>query len=185
MRCGKTTLSDLLIKYVCQCNPNTKIIYIHHWPIKDVKEASGHFEYLQKQGWALDRDTVCFWWHIGVYHNADLWGCFFKSIHQYKNHHAIILTGYGSPLLRVQVQGTLVQWNAYQRVTLCPIKHNDGLPPVRILFSQEEFNTLICRLYSKTLYDFNSSFFDYVFIITKVHVEVIIAHDVYWAEVMV
>ena len=127
--------------------------------------------------------TLCFWWHTGVYHNADLWRCFFKSIHQYENHHAITFTGYGSPLLRVQVQGTSVQWNAYQRVTLCPIKHNNGLPPVRVLFSQEEFNTFICRLYSKTLYDFNLSFFDYVFIITKVHMEAIIAHDIYWAKV--
>ena len=70
-------------------------------------------------------------------------------------------------------------------MTLCPIEHNDGLPSVRVLFSWEEFDILICRLYSETLYDFNSLFFDDIFIITGGHVgavmdfmEAIIAHDV-------
>jgi len=172
--------------YVCQRNPDVKIIYIHHWPIKDVKEAGGYFGYLQKQGWAPDRDTLFVFDDAQVsYHDADLWGCFFKSIHQYNNRRAIAFTSYGSPSSRVQVQGTPVQWNAYQRVTLRPIEHNDGLPSVGVLFSQEEFNILIRRLYPKTLYDFDSSFFDDVFIITGGHVgavvdfvEAVIAHDV-------
>jgi len=45
------------------------------------------------------------------YKDMDLWGHFFKSIHEWNNRRAIAFSSYGTPSPRISVPGILIQWN--------------------------------------------------------------------------
>jgi hypothetical protein len=183
---GKTVLAQLLAQYVLRRDPDMNVIWVNGWSLEEVEESGGLFSYLEKKGWAPDRNTLLIFDDAEAsYKDTYLWGHFFKSIHEWNNRRAITFSSYGTPSPRISVPGMLIQWNNSQKVTLHPIDHGYGLPTIGLLFSREEFDDLISRQYPNPDYHFDSSFFDSVFDLTEGHVgavlafmTVVISHDV-------
>ena len=188
-------LAELLACYVLQHDPDVDVIWVSGWPVEEVKKFGGAYGYLsRRKRWASDKKTLFIFDDAQMsYKDIQLWNDFFKTMHGYDKRRAIAFTSYGSPTLRVYKQGTPLEWSDGQTVTLRPLHHGDGLPPVGLLFSREEFDDLISRHYPSQLYYFDSSFFDSVFSLTGGHVgavlgfmTAIVFHDVcllYLAEV--
>ena len=172
------------------------VIWINGWPLEEVRIAGGAYLYLERKGWEPYKKTVFIFDDAHMsYMCRELWNDFFKTIHAYENRRAIAFTSFGSPMLWVFEQGTPLEWCAAQTVLLRPVRHNDYLPPVGLLFSRGEFDDLIARSYPNPKYYFDSSFFDSVFSLTGGHVGAVLgfitaitSHDVcflYWAEVAI
>jgi len=179
-------LTKLLADYISKQDPTMCIIVVFGWPLEEVKKMGGYRPYLKQKGWVEGRKTVFIFDEAQVsYEDAELWGVFFKSIHEYAESRAIAFASYGSPSSRITIKGTPLTFHSMQRVTLHPIDHLDGLPPVGLFFSRVEFDELISKLYPSPEYYFDSSFFDAVFGLTEDHVgaicdfvSIVAAHDV-------
>ena len=176
-------LAQLLAQYALRRDPDMDVIWVNGWSLEEVEDSGGHFSYLEKKGWALDRNTLFIFDDAQAsFKDTYLWGHFFKSVHQWNNLWATAFSSYGTPSPRISVPGMLIQWNNSQKVTLHPIVHGYGLPTVGLLFSREEFDDLTSRQYPN---QFDSSFLDSAFDLTEGHVgavlaftTVIVAHDV-------
>jgi hypothetical protein len=184
---GKTVLAKLLGQHILQEDPAVDVIFVNGWPLEEVKDLGGHWSYLQtRHGWVPGQQTVFIFDNAEMsYKDWDLWTGLFKSIHEYDDRRAIVFTSYGTPTSRIVIEGTPIYLNDSQRVTLRPVPHQDGLPPVGLLFSRLEFDDLVSKFYPSSEHVFHSSFFDAVFDITGGHVgavwnfmSVIAAHDV-------
>jgi len=179
-------LAQLLAQYVLRRDPDLNVIWVNGWPLEEVEDSGGHLGYLQKKGWVPGRNTLFIFDDAQMtYKDMDLWGIFFKSIHEYKKRRAIVFTGYGSPKSWIHNPGVRIKWNDSQKVNLHPVYHGDHIPPVGLFLSRKEFNNLISRHYPNPEYHFHLSFFDSVFDLTEGHVGailalmmVITAHDV-------
>ena len=189
-------LAEFLAQHILQHDTDVDVIWISGWPVEEVKRFGGAYGYLyRRKGWVPEKKTVFIFDDAQMsYKNMELWNDFFKTMHGYNNCRAIAFTSYGSPTSRVYTQGTPLEWANVQTVILRPLNHGDGLPPVGLLFSWEEFDDLISRLYPNQEYYFDSSFFDSVFSLTGGHVgavlgfmAAIVSHHIcllYLAEVM-
>lgn len=104
------------------------------------------------------------------YWDLDLWTGFFKEIRgDTPDRWAIAFASYGSASSRFKIQGSPIWLNDLQRVTLRAIDHDDGLPAVGLLFSQEEMDDLVSVLYQSCRY-FDPSFFVSVFHVSAGHI---------------
>jgi hypothetical protein len=190
-------LAKLLARYILQRNPDVDVIWVSGWPVEEVKKFGGAYGYLsRRKRWVLEKKTVFIFNDAQMsYNDRQLWNDFFKTMHGYDKRRAIAFTSYGSPTSRVCKQGTPLEWSDGQTMILRPLHHGDGLPPVGLLFSREEFDDLISKHYPSQGYYFDSSFFDSVFSLTGGHVGAvlgfmmaIVSHDVcflYLAEAMI
>ena len=173
---GKTVLAQLLADHISQNDPNVRIIWIYGWPLKDVKESGNYRSYLEQQGWVEREKTVFIFDEAQLsYEDAQLWGEFFKSMHDHEECRAIVFASYGCPTSRISIKGTPMVIPDPQRVTLRHVAHEDGFPPTGLLFTRSEFNDLVIKHYPSSVFYFHSSFFDALFDITNGHVGAI--HD--------
>jgi len=171
-------LAQLLAQYVLRHNPDMNVIWVNGWPLKEVEESGGYFSYLQKKGWTPDRNTLFIFDDAQVsYKDMDLWGVFFKSMHEYSNRRAIAFTRYGTPRSWVHAPGIHINWNKLQKVTLHSDHHTDRdhFLSVGLFLPRKEFNDLISRQYPNPEYHSHLSFFDSVFDLTEGHVGAVLA----------
>ncbi|KIL60852.1 hypothetical protein M378DRAFT_905153 [Amanita muscaria Koide BX008] len=170
---GKTVLGQLLAAHISRQEPDVHIVWVYGWP----KESGDYHKRLKKLGWKENKKTV-FIFDEGQmsYVDARLWGEFFKSMHDHQERRAIVFASYGSPTSRLIFQGhPPIIVPDPQRVTLCHVPHEDGLPSAGLLFTRSEFNDLVINHYPSPDFYFDSSFFDKLFDITNGHVGAI--HD--------
>ena len=183
---GKTVLAQLLADHISQQDPDVHIVWIYGWPLREVKESGNYRSYLEQQGWVERQKTVFIFDKAQLsYEDAQLWGEFFKSMHDHEERRAIVFASYGSPTLHISIKGIPMVIPDAQRVTLRHIAHEDGLPPAGLLFTRSEFNDLVTKHYPSPEFCFHLSFFDALFDITNGHVgaihdfaKIIIADDV-------
>ena len=133
-------------------------------------------DYLKEKGWVEGKKTVFIFDEAQLsYCDVPLWVTFFKSMHDYRDRRAITFASYGSPSSRISIEGTPIRLVDSQRVTLRPINHEDGLPPVGLFFSRDEFDLLVSQKYSNPPHRFHSSFFDALYNLCGGHIGAI--HD--------
>lgn len=112
-------LAQLLAQYALRRDPDMDVIWVNGWSLEEVEDSGGHFSYLEKKGWALDRNTLFIFDDAQAsFKDTYLWGHFFKSVHQWNNLWATAFSSYGTPSPRISVPGMLIQWNNSQKVTL-------------------------------------------------------------------
>ena len=183
---GKTVLAQLLADHISRQDPDVHIVWVYGWPLKEVKESGNYRSYLEQQGW-LEREKTVFIFDEAQlsYEDAQLWGEFFKSMHDHEERRAIVFASYGSPTSRIDIKGIPMIIPDPQRVTLRHVVHEDGLPPAGLLFTRSEFNDLVIKHYPSSVFCFHLSFFNALFDITNGHVgaihdfiRIIIADDV-------
>ena len=51
-------LAQLLAQYALRRDPDMDVIWVNGWSLEEVEDSGGHFSYLEKKGWALDRNTL-------------------------------------------------------------------------------------------------------------------------------
>jgi hypothetical protein len=183
---GKTTLADLLRRYITNLERNTDVIYIPFWP----KDRSLGLELFLAvdHGWVQTRETVFIFDNAeSTYNDNELWVSLFKDTPNFRTRRVIIFTSFGSPNSRILLEDnvTPIQLAPAQRVNLHPVSHNDGLPPVGLFLTWDEFNDLTRRRYPGPEYRFHRDFLEEVFKFTVGHVGAVLdflsvttAHDV-------
>ncbi|PVF91053.1 hypothetical protein CPB86DRAFT_855693 [Serendipita vermifera] len=105
-----------------------------------------------------------------TYHNSSFWNGYFKTI-DYTHHDPVILfASYGSPVGRVstEVIGTPMVIPDAQRVSLQPVDHQDGIPPVGLLFTGKEFDDVVKARYPNNR--FSQDFLKFVYDTTARHI---------------
>jgi len=184
---GKTSLAQLVSRYIRQQEPPTNVIWIQGWSCDKVEAKGGWGQYFEtEKGWDKAAETVFVFDEAQTsYDDANLWNNFFKSIHNYDNCRAIVFASYGSASARISIVGTPIYITDVQRVTLRALQHQDGLPPVGLFFTRMEFTDLVSKLYPSTKYRFDASFFNALFDLTEGHagaihgfMTIILCHEV-------
>ncbi|KAM6503841.1 hypothetical protein JOM56_000784 [Amanita muscaria] len=79
--------------------------------------------------------------------DGQLWGGFFKSMHDYNERRAILFASYSNPTSRISVDGIRMIIPYSHRVTLRHVDHEDDLPPAGLLFTRSEFSDLATKHY--------------------------------------
>ncbi|KAH8116338.1 hypothetical protein DFH11DRAFT_1505944, partial [Phellopilus nigrolimitatus] len=163
---GKTSLANLLCKYIEEIEDKPKLSYISTWSEKDLQKYGDYFGWLAKHGWT-PQSTLIVDEAQDTYWDTKFWNDFLKGIDKRSRYRVILFASYGSPI-STGVVGTPMIISAPCRITLRPIDHGDGLAPVGLLFSEEELSDYIALHFGQ--HKFDPSFLQDVMRITAGHV---------------
>jgi len=146
------------------------VIWVSEWPIDEVEESGGYYAYLQLvKGWERGTNTVFIFDEAQItYWDQQLWRDFFRVLGDYNNLRAIAFASYGDPTSRFFIGESPILITKRQRVTLTAIPHDDDLPPVGLLLSEDEMAEFTSILYPENHFD--PTFFEGLFAITGGHV---------------
>ena len=156
---GKSTLAELLGRYITKLEKNTNVLLLYHWP--KIATNIGPTAYLVNHlDWDPAEETVFIFDNAEMmYSDHGLWLGLFKSAHIHPRRRVIIFTSYGSPNKCIHLDsGTPYDFCPMQRVNLRPVLHDDGLPPVGLLLTWDDFNDLTCRQFSSLGHRFHPEF---------------------------
>ncbi|PVF96379.1 hypothetical protein CPB86DRAFT_762176 [Serendipita vermifera] len=105
-----------------------------------------------------------------TYHDSSFWNGYFKTIDYTHRDRVILFASYGSPAGRVsaEVVGTPMVIPDAQRVSLRPVDHQDGIPPVGLLFTGKEFDDVVKARYPNNR--FSQDFLKFVYGTTAGHI---------------
>ncbi|RXW23269.1 hypothetical protein EST38_g2583 [Candolleomyces aberdarensis] len=167
---GKTYLAKLLADYVRGQEPSEIVVYVDQW-----REPNS------RKSWRDWLQLHVNWWDWGsfliiddaqnTYHDKFFWNTYMKDLNIGSKDRVIIFSSYASPRV---APPDLESWgfsNFFVIPDLCvslpPIRHRDGLPPVGLLLNAEEFDSLV-QLYHPDR--FERSLLDAIFSITSGYV---------------
>jgi hypothetical protein len=103
------------------------------------------------------------------YGDEGLWHNYFKGVSEDKYPDRVILfASYGSPDGFAPIRGTPPYFPDKQRVDLRPVDHKDGISPVGLFLTEEEFDDIVNRWMKD--HRFSQDFLRFVFEITAGHV---------------
>jgi hypothetical protein len=171
--CGKTTLAWLLHQHIEKNEPGTQVIHFDVWP--EDNPFKHWSDCLTARGWKQQDGSIIILDKGQTTYCASpsgLW-VFFKSVaddHTVYQNRIIVFTSYGSPTGPIPMIPTSMFIPPAKRVTLCPVHHNDGIAPAGLFLTSTEFNDLISRRYPPKHYQFDSTFFSWIFQLTAGHV---------------
>jgi hypothetical protein len=102
-----------------------------------------------------------------TYWDGSFWNGGLKTIKPESANRFILFASYGSATARVPVTGTPTRLPEHQQVSLRPVDHNDGIEPIGLLLTKEEFDDMVQRLYPR--HSFSRDFLDCIFDLTAGH----------------
>lgn len=170
---GKSILAELLTAHIHEKEPKTQVIFLTTWP-EDPKRQLDHYrEEVEKKGWHIHNPNCVLVIDEAQrsYSDRQLWVGQFKKIASETvpmKGRVVLFASYGSAstrLLDFPTTPLLVPKN--RRVGLWPVNHNDGLPPVGLLISRDEYPFIADKSVRK--HHFDTTFLEWVFNITAGH----------------
>ncbi|BDD61460.1 hypothetical protein MAP00_006504 [Monascus purpureus] len=160
---GKTTIMNLMVNKLFECDPATPIYVLSGWKMESVCSANGWAAYLEKQTgihgrcWLthrgylfLDEAQQSFW-------DDELWADLFKAVEPASQVYIVLFMSYGSPTRgftgfeQEKYVKTPMVFGAEQQISLRP-DENVTWPwrPVGLLLDADEANEVVER-YAQTI----------------------------------
>lgn len=166
---GKSTLAELLTEHI-RSKEGVEPVSIGSWP----RNPPPSFRWLQ---YMCDRDYDEHGPNIVIIDEAqetygcpEFWNSYLKNIDFQHRDRVILFASYGSAIGSVsqEVEGTPMIIPNPQRIHLRRVNHGDGIAPVGLFLTKEEFDDIVKRGYST--HQFGRDFLDFIFNITAGHV---------------
>ncbi|KAG6813152.1 hypothetical protein H0H92_013558 [Tricholoma furcatifolium] len=174
---GKSSLCQLLARFIRILEPTTTVIHLRSWPSSDSNEPRDWRQLFLPTPGTDPKFTVLILDEAQLsYSDKDLWVNFLRLIHvNYRHCRAILFASYGSPTTRIKIERspTPIAIPVEQKVGLRAAKHQDGLAPAGLLFTRAEYDELISATYRSDCM-FDDTFFENLYIATNGHIGAIL-----------